>query len=468
MNVELPAPLRSALLAAGRLYEVGGSVRDRYLGRPLYDRDYLVTGIPLPDLERLLSRFGYADLVGRSFGVVKFTFHPPDSERAVTVDIALPRRERSTGPGHRDFEVDFDPSLPVEDDLVRRDFTVNAMAIDLATGDLIDPTGGRRDVEERRLRLISPSAIEEDPLRMLRALGLVARFGFSLDPPLEAALHSRAGLLREVAPERIAEEFTKILTLAPRPSPALRLMETTGILDVLIPELRDSAGCDQPGPYHAYDVFEHSLRVVDAAPPRLALRWAALLHDVEKPRTREIREDKVTFYNHEVLGAETARKILSRFRYGHELAAHVEVLIERHLFNTDMGDRGLRRLVRAVGVDRMDDLLDLRRADVEGQGMGAPTDDVDLFAARLAELLAAQPPFTRSELAVDGHALMETFGLPPGPKLGRTLDFLLERVLDEPEKNDRETLLKWAAEFLHRGVALAAPALLYAVALLGG
>jgi tRNA nucleotidyltransferase (CCA-adding enzyme) len=468
MSHELPQALREALLAEGGLYEVGGSVRDRFLGRALYDRDYLVTGIALPDLVRMLSRFGYADLVGRSFGVVKFTFHPPDTAHSVTVDIALPRRERSTGPGHRDFEVDFDPSLPIEEDLVRRDFTVNALAIDLGNGSLIDPTGGRRDIEEMRLRLISPRAIEEDPLRMLRALGLVARFEFRLDPPLEAALHGQAGLLGDVAPERIAEEFTKILTLAPKPSLALRLLETTGMLDVLIPELRPAVGCDQPGPYHAYDVFEHSLRVVDAAPPRLALRWAALLHDVDKPRTKEVREDKVTFYNHDVLGAETARRILNRLRYGHELATQVSVLIERHLFNTDMGDRGLRRLIRAVGVDRMDDLLDLRRADVEGQGMGASTADVDAFAVRVAETLAARPPFTRTELAVDGHALMEAFDLPPGPQLGETLNHLLERVLDEPERNDRETLLKWAAEFLHRGVALVAPVLLSAVVLLGG
>jgi len=468
MTPELPEAVRAAILARGELYEVGGSVRDRLLGAERFDRDYVVTGIPLDELVRLLSRFGYADWVGRSFGVIKFTFRTGDGETATTADIALPRREKSTGTGHRDFAVEFDLNLPIEVDLARRDFTVNAMAIDLRTGALIDPTGGQADLADGRLRLIFPAAFAEDPLRMLRALGLVARLNFTLDSDLQTALKSHVHLLDQVAPERIAEEFTKLLTLAETPSPALRLMEETGVLDVLLPELRPAVNCDQPGPYHAFDVFEHSLRVVDAAPPRLALRWAALLHDVEKPRTKEVREDKVTFYNHEILGAETARRILGRLRYGHDLCAHVAVLIERHLFNTDMGERGLRRLIRAVGVERMEDLLDLRRADVVGQGMGGLAEDVDVFEARIAAELAASPPFTRSALAVDGHVLMEAFDLAPGPELGRALDYLLDRVLDEPEHNERETLLKWAAEFLHRGLAVAAPVLLSAVALLGG
>jgi len=467
MTPELPGPARAAILAQGELYEVGGSVRDRLLGRLPYDCDYLATGIPLDDLVRLLSRFGYADWVGRSFGVIKFTFRERDAE-STTVDIALPRKEKSTGSGHRDFEVEFDPALPIEEDLVRRDFTVNAMAINLRTDALVDPTGGRADLEARRLRLIFPAAFTEDPLRILRALGLVARLNFTLDPDLRRSLEAHVEQLGGVAPERVAEELTKILTLAEKPGPALRLMAETGVLDVLIPELRPAVGCDQPGSYHAFDVFEHSLRVVDAAPTRLALRWAALLHDVEKPRTKEVKGDKVTFYNHEILGAETARQVLNRLRYGHDLSAHVAVLIERHLFNTDMGDRGLRRLVRAVGTDRIDDLLDLRRADVVGQGMGGSAEDVDLFALRIRALLDARPPFTRSELAVDGHALMEAFDLEPGPELGETLNYLLDRVLDEPEHNDRETLLRWAAAYLHRGLAVAAPVLLSAVALLGG
>jgi putative nucleotidyltransferase with HDIG domain len=468
LTPELPAAVRDAILARGELYEVGGSVRDRFMGVDMYDRDYLATGIPMPELVELLGRFGRADWVGRSFGVVKFTYWPERDAEGVTVDIALPRTEKSTGSGHRDFEVDYDPSLPVEDDLRRRDFTVNAIAIRLRDGAISDPHGGRDDLAARLLRLIFPDAFAEDPLRMLRAIGLVARFDFKLDADLRRRLEGEIGLLREVSAERIAEELNKILLLAGAPSGGLRLMEETRMLDVLLPELRAAVGCDQPGPYHAYDVFEHTVRVVDASAKRLALRWAALLHDVEKPSTRQFQAGKVTFYNHETLGAETARRILSRLRYGNDLINHVAVLIERHLFNTDMGDKGLRRLIRAVGIERMADLLDLRRADVVGQGMGGRTDDVDEFAARITAEIEKKPPFSRSDLAVNGFDLMKEFDLAPGRRLGLVLDFLLEKVLDEPDKNDRTTLLNWAKEYLNGGATLAAACVFAAVALLGG
>jgi putative nucleotidyltransferase with HDIG domain len=468
VTVDLPAPVRDAILARGEVYEVGGSVRDRLMGVPLYDRDYLVQGIPMPELVELLNRHGHADWVGRSFGVVKFTFRTDPRGSRHTVDMALPRRERSTGPGHREFDVDYDPELPLEDDLKRRDFTVNAMAMSMRDDKLIDPFGGREDLKARRLRLIFPEAFREDPLRMLRALGFVARFGFALDAELETRLRANVELLREVSPERIAEEFSKMFWLADTPGPALRLMERTGMLDVILPEMRPMVGCDQPGPYHAYDVFEHTCRTVDAAPPRLAVRWAALLHDIEKPRTKAVLDDKVTFYNHENLGARTAKDILGRLRYGHDLADHVAVLIERHLFNTDMGEKGLRRLIRAVGVDRMPDLLALRRADVAGQGVGASTDDVDEFEARVTAEIEAKPPFSRNDLALDGNDLMQELSLPPGPRLGEVLDFLLERVLDEPHKNDRPTLLRWAREYLDRGAALTVPAILGSLTFLGG
>jgi putative nucleotidyltransferase with HDIG domain len=465
---ELPVEVHDAILEQGEIYEVGGSVRDRVLGVEAYDRDYLVRGIPMRDLVSLLGRFGHADWVGRSFGVIKFTFRPPDTDQRCTVDIALPRRERSTGPGHRDFEVDFDPGLTVQEDLGRRDFTVNAMALRLSDGALIDPYGGRDDARARRLRLIFPEAFVEDPLRMLRALGLIAREEFEPDADLDARLRSDVALLRQVSPERIAEEFNKIFLLAASPSVALRRMEETRMLDVLIPELRPAVGCDQPGPYHAYDVYEHTCRVVDAAPARLALRWAALLHDVEKPATKQLVDDRVTFYNHETLGAETARRILGRLRYGHEMIEHVAVLVERHLFNTDMGDRGLRRLIRSVGPDRMMDLFDLRRADVIGQGMGAPIDDVDEFERRYTLELEAKRPFSRTDLAVDGTDLMNELDLAPGPELGRVLDHLLERVLDEPEHNDRNTLLAWAQAYVERNWSLVAAAILGTVAAAGG
>jgi len=448
------------------VYEVGGSVRDRCLGRPPLDYDYLVRGIELETLVEHLRAHGHADWVGRSFGVIKFTFDSPGGERT-TVDVALPRSERSTGSGHRDFDVTYDPTLPVETDLGRRDFTVNAMAMRLADGALLDPFGGRADLEAGRLRLVFPAAFEEDPLRLLRALGLAARMGLLPDDELQVGLVRCAPLLAEVSAERIAEELTKLFVQADRPSVALRLMRDTGILGVLLPEMVDTVGCEQTGPYHAYDVFEHTCHTVDASPRRLEVRWAALLHDACKPETREVRDGKLTFYNHEHLGADVVRHVLTRLRYGRDLVDRVAVLVERHLFNTDMGDRGLRRLMRAVGPDHMQDLLDLRRADVQGQGMGAPTLDVDHFQERVESEILARRPFSRADLAVDGGVLMAELGLSPGPQLGKLLDFLLDRVLDEPGNNDRATLLAWAREYMHFEGALLACAV-FGLAFRGG
>lgn len=466
MSARLPDEVVAALQEAGEVYEVGGSVRDRLLGREPLDCDYLVRGVALPDLVELLRPYGFADWVGRSFGVVKFTFDSPEGTRS-TVDLALPRRERSTGPAHRDFEVQYDPGLPVEADLGRRDFTVNAMAVRLSDGVLIDPFGGKEDLAAGRLRLVFPEALEEDPLRMLRAFGLAARLDLEPDPELLAEARRHAPWLKEVSPERVAEEFSKLWVEAHHPSTSLRLMRDTGALEVLLPEMKATVGCDQTGPYHAYDVFEHTCHTVDAAPPRLEVRWAALLHDVAKPATREFRDGKLTFYNHEHLGASVARRVLGRLRYGRELEDQVAVLIERHLFNTDMGDRGLRRLIRAVGPDQMGDLLDLRRADVHGQGMGGSTDDVDVFERRVQAEISARRPFSRSDLAIDGHALMNELAVPSGPRLGRILDYLLERVLDEPEQNRRETLLGWARDFIEFDAALVACTVL-GMAFVGG
>lgn len=468
MTPQLPLEVRDAILSRGELYEVGGSVRDLKMGVPLHDRDYLVRGISMTDLVKLLRPFGHADWVGRSFGVIKFTFTGDDSDSTCTVDIALPRREQSTGPGHKEFDVDYDPDLSLEDDLRRRDFTVNAMAIDMRDGSLIDPFGGQEDLSQCRLKLIFPEAFTEDPLRMLRALGLVARFDFLLDPVLKDKLSANRLLLREVSAERIAEEFSKILVRATAPSTALRLMESTGILDVLLPELRPTVGCDQPGPYHAYDVFEHTCRTVDAAPRRLALRWAALLHDIEKPATKQVTKSKATFYNHEVLGARTAALVLGRLRYGRDIIEHVTVLIQSHLFNTDMGDKGLRRLIRRVTPDRMPDLFDLRRADVKGMGMGGETDDVDEFEVRFQAEIDAKAPLNRSDLVIDGHELMNELKIAPGKKLGEVLDYLLERVLDEPVNNEKSALVDLARKYLDRGAVLAASAVFGTLTCMGG
>jgi tRNA nucleotidyltransferase (CCA-adding enzyme) len=435
------------ILERGSIYEVGGAVRDRLLGMPspvIKDRDYLVTGIAYDELTRILRKHGRVDLVGRSFGVIKFTQYR--ANRNYTFDITLPRREHSTGVAHTDFKVDFDPDLKVEDDLVRRDFTVNAMAVDLNSEKIIDPLGGRLDIERRQLRMTSSSSFQEDPLRMLRAVQLSARFKFILEPETFKAMCEQADLINSVSAERITEELNKLLVRAEKPSGGFRLMQSSGLLKQILPELEACVGVNQPGGYHRYDVFEHTIRTVDAAPDRLRIRLAALFHDIRKPQSRKLTNDGATFYGHEVSGARTARDIMNRLRMPKDLAREVGVLVERHMFTTDVGDKGLRRLIRKVGKDLIFDLLDLRRADVVAQGMGGTTEDVDELQSAIESELERKPPFSYTDLAINGNDIMSLLDVPPGPLIGRILNHLLELALDNPAVNTREELIRLARE----------------------
>jgi len=437
-----------AILQAGCIYEVGGAIRDRMLNRNIEvkDRDYLVSGINYRDLSEILRKFGQVDLVGRSFGVIKFTeYH---NERPRTFDIALPRKEISTGVGHRDFEVSFDPDLKVEDDLLRRDFTINAMAVSLGDDKLIDPYGGMADLDKGLIRMVSSNSFPEDPLRMLRAVQFAARFEFEIEPATLAAMTEHAELIKTITPERISEELNKMLLRADRPSIGFRLMLKTGLLQYVIPEMMETVDVSQPGGYHKYDVLEHSLHTVDAAPKVLHVRLAGLFHDIAKPQTRRLMENKASFYGHESIGARVAVRILKRLRYSTEIIQNVRTLIERHMFTTDVTDKGLRRLVRRVGTDLIFDLLDLRRADVEAQGMGGITDDVDEFEADIRAEMERKPPFSVLDLAVDGRDLMKIYDIPESPLIGEVLDHLLEIVLDDPGENEREKLLEHTREYL--------------------
>ncbi|MGH8016409.1 MAG: CCA tRNA nucleotidyltransferase, partial [Candidatus Zixiibacteriota bacterium] len=228
---EITKPVIDAVEFKGNLYEVGGVIRDRLLlhKSPTKDSDYLVTGISYDALTKILRKFGKVDLVGRSFGVIKFT--QEISGQLHTFDITLPRKEYSTGVGHKDFVVSFDPLLSVEDDIKRRDFTINAMARTMKTGQFIDPLGGRKDLENRILRMVSESSFEEDPLRMLRAVQFTARFNLTIEKKTLDSLIKHVDLISTISAERISEELNKLLLQAPKPSEGFRLMLETGLLN---------------------------------------------------------------------------------------------------------------------------------------------------------------------------------------------------------------------------------------------
>jgi putative nucleotidyltransferase with HDIG domain len=285
-------------------------------------------------------------------------------------------------------------------------------------------------------------------LRILRGIQFAARFELAIDPATYDAMRESAHLIDSVSAERVAEELNKLLELAEKPSRGFVLMQKLGVLKRILPELEETVGVDQPGPFHKWPVFEHTLECVDAAPPRLNVRWACLLHDINKPQCKVVDGDRATFYNHDKLGARTAKSILHRLRYSNEFIEEVSTLVDKHMFTTQVTDKGMRRLIRKVGTELIYDLLDLRRADVYAQGKGGSTDDVDELQARIAAEIEKKSPFGLRDLAVNGSDLMRELAVPAGPQIGMVLHELLEIVLDDPSQNTREVLLTEARKIL--------------------
>ncbi|GAC1518980.1 MAG: HD domain-containing protein [Vulcanimicrobiaceae bacterium] len=370
------------------------------------------------------------------------------------VDVALPRRERSTGTGHRDFVVESGPGIPLHEDLARRDFRMNMLARSVSDGRLVDPFGGVADIAARRIDLLASRAFVEDPLRMLRACQFAARFEFEITLATLSAMRDAAELVSSVSPERARDELSKFLERAARPSLGLRAMQSGGLLARVLPEVAAGIGVTQ-NVYHAYDVYEHNLHTLDATPSGdLVLRVAALLHDVAKPQTRTVSEAGTHFYGHETVGAQVAASLLERLRFATTHVDAIVSLIRQHMYVADpeLEPRTLRRFVRRVGPERLAHQFALRAADIVGSGLPRRDDANERFAARVWEIVAEKPPLAHRDLAIDGRdviALLVAAGrLPPGSRgnsdVGVVLGHLLERVTDSPAYNERGRLLEAA------------------------
>ncbi|HEU5215470.1 MAG TPA: HD domain-containing protein [Gaiellaceae bacterium] len=466
MRDEVESYVRSLGLDA---YLVGGAVRDELLGIDSKDADFLVPGVDTEALRAALAPHGRVeDLVvaGRLVGV---RLHPRDGRiRRLTragIEFAPPRKEVSTGPGRHDFEIVADAALSVEDDMRRRDFTVNAMARRLETSELVDPHGGRDDLEARRLRTVSPQSFREDPLRLVRALRFVAQLGFDPDEELLAQMREEAASVKLVSGERIGGglaadgmgELSKLL-LGAEPARALRLARDTGVLVELLPEFGPAIGFDQESRYHDLTVDEHTFAVVQAAADSgfsLAVRLAALFHDLGKPLVGWRGKDgRLHYYakpgfaerGHDQVGAELAGRALLRLRYPNLLRQRVVRIVRRHMFRPGKGDAlRARRFLRRNGDELAFELIDHKHADLLGkrgvEGEPPPLEEIEALA-RFREVVEQErsQPHRLRDLAVDGNDLIE-LGLRPGPQLGRILHELLDAVVDEPALNTREQLL---------------------------
>jgi tRNA nucleotidyltransferase (CCA-adding enzyme) len=453
-------------------YLVGGAVRDELLGLQSKDADFLVLGTDILGLRTALEPHGRVeDLVvaGRPVGVRLF---PRDrdlrSAAPAGIEFAPPRREQSTGPGRHDFAIVIDPDATVEDDLQRRDFTVNAMARRLADGLLVDPFGGRDDLERGVLRTVSPRSFAEDPLRIVRGLRLVSQLGLEPEEETLRQMHEKARSVALVSGERVGGglaadgmgELSKLL-LGRDPRRALRLARDTGVLVELLPEFVKAIGFDQESRYHDLTVDEHTFAVVQAAADAgmpLRVRLATLFHDLGKPHVAWRGDDRrLHFYarrgrrDHAEVSARLADGALQRLRYPNDLRERVVRIVRFHMLDIGKADDvRARRLLRRHGDGLALDLLDHKEADVLGKGSDGPRDLEELERLRSFRRVVEQElvsPHRLSDLAVDGTDLIE-IGYQPGPELGKALSDLLDAVVEDPSLNRRETLLARAGELL--------------------
>ncbi len=437
--VDLCARLRAS---GKRAWIVGGCVRDLVLGRLAADWDIATDARP----RELLAVFPRAIPTGIEHGTVTVV------QSGRRYEVTTLRGEGTYSDGRRPDWVEFVDDITA--DLARRDFTVNAMAIDPVDAKLIDPFDGRGDLARGVLRAVGDAKerFAEDGLRVLRAARFVATLELELDPDTEAAIQPTLGTFRKVALERVRDEWVKTMK-ARTPSRAFEVMRRTGILAVTCPELLEGVGLDQ-NRYHAYDVWRHGLECMDACASDAVLRIAALLHDVGKPRTRVWSDETqdYTFYDHDRVGAEIAEPIAARLRFSNDERLRIVSLVRHHLFHysDEWTDTAVRRWIRRVGPERVADLYSLNEADVRAKGrdFAAGLEALDRLKAHVANVLAQGAALSTRDLRVNGRDLIQELGLRPGPIIGEVLDALLEAVTSDPDLNVREALLAAAREHL--------------------
>jgi tRNA nucleotidyltransferase (CCA-adding enzyme) len=456
-------------IGAGELVLVGGAVRDELLGRPHSDWDLATNLFPDVVLRRAKEAGLRAIPTGLQHGTVTVMVDQ------VGFEITTYRADGDYSDGRRPDDVRLGVSLT--EDLARRDFTINAMALPVtAEGDLadvaqiVDPFQGRSDLARQCIRAVGNplDRFMEDGLRPLRACRFAAQLGFSLDPDTADAIPPRLAVAAKVASERAFTELTKLIC-GPYAAMGMRLLESTGLLDLWLPELRAMVGCGQ-NHYHRYDVWHHTLRALDAAQAAdPAMRWALLLHDVAKPPTRTVGEDgEAHFYGHEDRSIAMAEAVLRRLKASNQLIEEVTGLIRHHGVhpNEEWSNAACRRFLRRLEEDglTLERWTQFRIADQLAKGWGdapqiegrTPMSAVQpsIFEAcaatqgRLQALLDAKPPLSARDLALNGRGLMALLGRPGGPWLGDLQRYLLEQVLDDPALNSHESLVslvkKWA------------------------
>src|SRR3989344_478853 len=448
MNLKTKIPpeisaISNKLSEAGyEAYLVGGCTRDLIIGRKPKDWDIATNAKP----EQIVEVFGSDEtFYENDFGTVTVKCEDATDPTYRNVEITPYRREGKYSDKRRPDSVEFSDKL--EDDLLRRDFTINAIAYDPIKDNLVDPYQGQDDIKDKLVRAVGNpiDRFEEDTLRLIRAVRIATELDFAIESATASAILAISPALGGIAKERIQTEFTRII-MSDRPLVGIVMCQRLGLLAHIMPELMDGIDCGQNGD-HIYDVWEHNLRAVQHSADRawpLNVRLGALLHDVGKPATRRHSDEKNdwTFYGHDVVGSRMAKRMLEKLKYSNEIVEKVEKLVRRHLFFSDIDKitlSAVRRIVSNVGHDLVWDLMNVRACD--RIGMGRPKEKpyrLRKYESMIEEAMRA--PVSVGMLKIDGGKIMEVTGEKPGPRLGWILHALLEEVLDDPAKNTEEYL----------------------------
>jgi len=402
-----------------RAFIVGGAIRDIYLKRPVTDWD-LATSASARTIQNI------------------FRNTPQYTLGHTTVAIIIKGRSYEITPLRGQTN-------SLDEDLKKRDLTINAMALDPGTGQIFDPYNGRGDLRNKIIRAVQNprDRFLEDPLRLLRAIRFAAQLNFKIHEKTFSAISTSAPLLSTVAPERIRGELLKIL-MVKKPSNNFNTLARTGLLKTFMPELLEGR-LKRQNQYHRYTILKHTLKTVDYVKTDPLLRVTALLHDIAKPRIRKKIEGTWRFHGHEKASALLAEEIMKRLKFSNKMIQDVTHLIKNHLigYNSQWSDAAVRRLIKRVGTDFIGDLVVFRKADILAHGKGSGNQDIlSQLEGRIQTQLSSSPPIHVSDLAIDGKTVMSSTGLPPGPAVGEILNELCSIVLEHPQWNRKEKLLK--------------------------
>lgn len=422
-------------------YLVGGCVRDLVLGVQPKDWDITTSATP----EQIIPLFEKA-VHENNFGTVAIIFEEEPSDSSVrTIEVTTYRKETTYSDNRHPDSIEYATKL--EDDLMRRDFTMNALALDPISQKITDLYGGQKDIEDKMIVAVGNARdrFQEDALRMLRAIRFSAQLEFRVSRETHDAIHSHAELIQNISPERIRDEFSKLVD-SKHPEHGMQVARETGLLQQFMPEMMEGYQVEQ-NRSHIYDVWTHLLKSAQYGADQdfpFHVKLAALFHDIGKPRTKgfDVKQNETTFYAHEVIGARMVKNIMKRLKFSNEISYKVEKLVRWHMFFVDVEQitlSAVRRMVANVGEELIWDLIDLRKCD--RKGMGRPK--AEPYSLRKYQSMiqeALRDPVSVKQLKINGDYMLSSMKMKPGPRMGWMLHALLEEVLEDPNNNNLEYL----------------------------